>query len=111
MMNNNKQHTEHDNLGIINEIKIGLEKVDRTYQTNTPNLHWFEIMISKEKVIARKKLMKELVIFFIVAISVVSLLIITVLQAPIIFLIVQLAVTIGLPMGVYLQHRKRVIAT
>lgn len=106
-----KQQIEHDDIDIINEINKGLEKVDSTYQTYTPNVQWFEHMIIKEKEIARKKLIKDLVIFFIVAISVVSLLIITILQAPVIFFIVQLAVTIGLPIGVYITYRRRVITT
>ena len=118
MMKNNKiiplnkiQQIEHDDQDIINEINIGLEKVDNAYSTYTPNLQWFEQMVIREKEVARKKFIRDLVIFFIIVITVISLLIITIFHAPIVFLIVQVAVSIGLPLGVYLHHRKRVIET
>lgn len=108
---NKKQQKEHDDIEIIDEINKGLEKVDSTYQTYTPNVQWFEQMIIKEKEIARKKLIKELVLFFLIAILIVSLLVISIFQAPLIFLIVQLAVAIGLPLGVYIHYKRQVVPT
>jgi Flp pilus assembly protein TadB len=104
-----KQQQQEFDSDLIDKINTGLSQMDNAYQTYTPNVQWFEQMVLKEKEAARKRLVKELIIFFISAITILSLLVVTIFKAPVIFLVVQVAVIIALPIVVYIHHRKQVI--
>ncbi|WP_209794277.1 YxlC family protein [Cytobacillus luteolus] len=104
-----KQQQQDFDSNLIDKINKGLNQLDNTYQTYTPNVQWFEQMVIKEKEAARRRLVKELIIFFISAITILSLLVLTIFKAPVIFIVLQVIVTISLPLGVYIHHRKQVI--
>ncbi|QOR67358.1 YxlC family protein [Cytobacillus suaedae] len=94
---------------LIDKLNKGFNQLDNAYQTYTPNVQWFEQMVIKEKEAARRRLVKELIIFFISAITILSVLVLTIFKAPVIFLVLQVLVTIALPLGIYIHHRKQVI--
>ncbi len=104
-----KQQQQDLDSDLIDKINIGLNQMDNAYQTYTPNVQWLEQMVIKEKEAARRRLVKELILFFISAITILSLLVLTIFKAPVIFIVLQVIVTIALPLGVYIHHRKQVI--
>lgn len=89
---NPKQLTEQD-ADVIQEIKQGLNKMD-DFPIHTPNLQWFEQLVLKEKQQIRKKLMRDLLVFSIVAFGVLSVVIISLYHMPAVFIGLQIATTL-----------------
>jgi hypothetical protein len=77
----------------IHEMQKGLNKVDQ-FPVYTPNLQWFEHMVIAEKQNSRKKLFKDLLVFFIVALFILSGLIVSLYHMPVIFIFLQIITTV-----------------
>jgi hypothetical protein len=84
----NEQQNNHD-LDAIHKLQDGLNKVDQ-FPVYTPDLQWFENMVVTEKENNRKKLIKELSIFLIIALLILSGIIVSFYQMPAVFLFIQI---------------------
>lgn len=84
----NEQQNNHD-LDAIHKLQDGLNKVDQ-FPVYTPDLQWFENMVVTETEKKRKKLIKELSLFLMVALFILSGIIVSLYQMPVVFIIVQL---------------------
>ncbi|WP_419888784.1 YxlC family protein [Neobacillus niacini] len=84
----NEQLNNHD-LDAIHKLQDGLSKVDQ-FPVYTPDLQWFENMVVTEKEKSRKKLMKELSLFLIIALLILSGIIVSFYQMPVVFLFIQI---------------------
>ncbi|MDN3015192.1 YxlC family protein [Paenibacillus sp. BSR1-1] len=87
-----EQQNKQDILA-ISEIQEGLNKMEQ-FPVYSPDLQWFEQMVLAEKKIIRKKLIRDLSIFFIVAIIILCGIMISLFQMPAVFIFLQIATTI-----------------
>lgn len=86
-----EQQNKHD-LDTIHKLQEGLNQVDQS-PVYTPELQWFEQMVLAEQQKTRKKLLKDLSIFLIIALFILSALIISLYQLPIFFVFLQITTT------------------
>lgn len=75
------------------ELKDGLDKIER-FPVYTPDLQWFENIVITEKEKSRKRLIKDLSLFIMVAFIILSIIIVSLYQMPVIFLIIQIFSTL-----------------
>lgn len=73
----------------IQLIKMGFEQLDEGIEIDTPNIDWFEQMVVVQKEAVRKKLLREVTIFVIVALILISMVLFTLYQLPLIFFAIQ----------------------
>lgn len=83
----NKQDSE-----AIHKLQEGLNKVDQ-FPVYTPNLQWFEQMVLAEKEKIRKKFLSDLSIFIMIALIILSGIIVSLYQMPVIFIFMQIITT------------------
>ncbi|MFE8700175.1 YxlC family protein [Cytobacillus sp. FJAT-54145] len=95
----------------IEEIEIGLEKLDSSFHIETPNIEWFEQMVVQQKSELRKKLIRDVTIFVIVALIIVSTVLFTLQQLPVVFLILQVFASIFVITYSALRFKKQVNET
>jgi hypothetical protein len=88
----NQQNEEYKDS--IEFIIKGLDSIDKGIKVETPNIEWFEQMVLEQKEVARKKFVKEVSIFLLLAIIIVSVVLFTLYQVPLIFFALQGLVTI-----------------
>jgi Family of unknown function (DUF5345) len=84
----NEQQNKHD-MDAIHKLHEGLSKVDQ-FPVYTPDLQWFEKMILTEKENSRKKLIKELSLFIMIALLILSGIIVSFYQIPVVFIFIQI---------------------
>nr|WP_263328445.1 YxlC family protein [Neobacillus sp. Marseille-Q6967] len=77
----------------VQELQEGLDKIER-FPVFTPDLQWFENIVVTEKEKSRKKLIKELSLFIMIAFIILSIIIVSLYQMPVIFLILQIFSTV-----------------
>jgi hypothetical protein len=84
------EHLNKEDIRTIDEIKQGLEKIDHI-PVYSPDLHWFETMILNEKQQYKKKLIRDLTLFFIIAAFILTGIIVSLYHMPIVFIALQAA--------------------
>jgi hypothetical protein len=102
----NGQQNKHD-LDAIHKLQEGLSKVDQ-FPVYTQDLQWFENMVVTEKENNRKKLMKELSLFLIIALFIISGIIISFYQMPVVFLFIQIITPVFIVFYTITGYRKKV---
>lgn len=75
-------------------IQSGLGSLDEGLEIDTPSIQWFENMVAAQKEAARKKLRKEVSIFVCIALIIVSIVLFTLYQLPVMFFALQGIATI-----------------
>ncbi|WP_108671949.1 YxlC family protein [Peribacillus acanthi] len=73
----------------IQKIEDSLQKMDDMFEVYTPDLRWFEEQVQLQKEMAKKKWIRELTIFSIIACLVLSAVLFTLVQLPMMFGILQ----------------------
>lgn len=102
-----KTHDE-DELFIIDEINNGLETLEHHFEIPTPNIDFFEKMVVEEKKKAKKKLYRDLGIFAIVAMLVLTGVLFTLYEMPIVFMVLQGTIAVGITIYSSVQYTKQV---
>jgi hypothetical protein len=102
----NEQQNNHD-LDAIHKLQDGLSKIDQ-FPVYTPDLQWFENMVITEKENSRKKLRKELSLFLMIALIILSGIIVSLYQMPIVFLFIQIITTVFIVFYTITGFRKKV---
>lgn len=102
----NEQQNKHD-LDAIHKLQDGLSKIDQ-FPVYTPDLQWFENMVITEKGNSRKKLRKELSLFLMIALIILSGIIVSLYQMPIVFLFIQIITTVFIVFYTITGFRKKV---
>jgi hypothetical protein len=75
------------------EITNSLKKIDQL-PLFTPDLEWFEVMAFESKAIIKKRFRKDLTIFLLIAAIIITGVIVTLFQMPIIFFVIQIMVIV-----------------
>jgi len=70
-------------------MKVGFDQLDEGVEIHTPSMEWFEHMVGEQTEVIRKKRIKEVTIFLMIAVIIVSMLLFTLYQLPTIFFAVQ----------------------
>lgn len=102
----NEQQNKHD-LDAIHKLQEGLSKVDQ-FPAYTPELQWFERMVQTEKQNSRKKLMKELSMFIMIALIILSGIIVSFYQMPVVFILIQIISSVFLVLYTITRFSKKV---
>jgi hypothetical protein len=84
---------ETDDDRTVLEITNSLKKIDQL-PLFTPDLEWFEEMAFESKAIIKKKFRKDLTIFLLIAAIIITSVIVTLFQMPIIFFVIQIMVIV-----------------
>ncbi|UII56841.1 YxlC family protein [Cytobacillus spongiae] len=101
---------EHDLQAII-EIKEGLNAIEKMDIEATPSLDWFQQMVSIQQQNLRKKLVRDIGIFSFIALFVLTGVLFTLYQLPIVFFILQGIITIGIAIYSGIRFFKQVNET
>ncbi|MFK9094169.1 YxlC family protein [Bacillus salipaludis] len=88
----NEQQNKQD-FDAIAELQEGLQRIDQI-PVYSPNLQWFEQIVIQEQQNKRKKLFRDLSLFFMIALIILSGMILSLYQMPVIFILVQIITTI-----------------
>ncbi|WP_449539265.1 YxlC family protein [Ferdinandcohnia sp. Marseille-Q9671] len=105
-----KQLHEEDT-DTIKEINEAFTKIDNNYSVFTPDLRDFEQMVVVEQQRQRKKFRRDLTIFILIALFMITVLITSFFQIPVVFVIIQGIATISLPIYSYIRYRNQVVRT
>lgn len=92
-INRQKHQQTKEDLSVIQEFNQGLEVLDN-FPVYTPSLQWFEQMVLEEQQKVKRKLMKDLSIFMIVAVLILSGIILSLYHMPFLFMSLQIVTTI-----------------
>jgi hypothetical protein len=91
----------------IHKMQQGLSKVDQ-FPVYTPDLQWFESMVRTERENSRKKLRKELSLFLMIALFILSGIIVSFYQMPVVFLLIQIITSVFIVFYTITGLRKKV---
>ncbi|MCM3706301.1 MULTISPECIES: YxlC family protein [Cytobacillus] len=89
-----QDHQDEKLFTAVKEIEDGLETLEETIPVYTPDLQFFENLVAEQKQAMKRKLIKELAIFTVAALLIVTSVLFMLYQVPSVFFILQGAVTI-----------------
>ncbi|HEY2420353.1 MAG TPA: YxlC family protein [Neobacillus sp.] len=102
--------TEQQNksdLDAIHSIQEGLNLVDQ-FPVYTPDLSWFEQMVLAKKQQDRKNLIRDLLVFLLVAVLIISGIIVSLYNMPMVFIYLQIITTIFIAFYTTVRFVKKV---
>ena len=102
---NSEQQNKHD-LDAIAELQEGLQRIDKS-PVYTPNIQWFEQLVIQEQQNKKKKLIRDLSIFTVIAFIILSGMIISLYQMPSIFILVQIITSIFIVVYTSVRLKKK----
>lgn len=91
----------------VKELQQGLEQMEQVFPVFTPDLNWFEQKIEQTRKNSRKKLLQDLAIFWLIAISLVLVSFMLVYRTPIIYFVVQMVVLLVFIITNVVLHRRK----
>ncbi len=100
-MTNNKEQWEQ-------ELQMGLDRMDSWVSPSVGDLHMWEQLIVNERHLQRRKLVRELSYFWMIAAVVLILGFMSMTQLPIVYVVVQVATFLGFPLLWVLKVKKQV---
>lgn len=87
-----KEQLNNLDLDAIHKLQEGLNQIHQ-FPVYTPELQWFEQMVLEERKKTRKKLVKDLSIFILVALLILSGIILSLFRMPVVFILLQIITT------------------
>ncbi|ARU61195.1 hypothetical protein CBW65_09220 [Tumebacillus avium] len=87
--------TSHDEQSTLDEMKAGLDHLDRLHPVYTPDLQWFHARIAAEQKKLRRRLVQDLLLFWLVAAVVLTVTVAVFTQNQSLFLILQVLAVLG----------------
>lgn len=101
--------SKEDNEENIEKLRSEYDRMEEIIPVFTPDLYWFEQKIENVKKIERKKFLRDLLLFWLVAITIATMTILMVNQIPMIYIIVQsIALLSFLIISIFFRKGKRV---
>lgn len=94
-------------LAAIEQIKESLDLIERKIPVYTPDLQWFEQKVKEEQRRLKKRLQRDLLMFWAIALLVVSGVIISIYKLPAVFIFLQVLAMASLPFAVIKSRRQR----
>ncbi|MEK3855647.1 YxlC family protein [Cytobacillus sp. FSL H8-0458] len=89
-----QDHQDEQLLAAVKEIEDVLETLEENVQVHTPDLQFFENLVADQKQAMKRKLIRELAIFFVAALLIVTSVLFMLYQVPSVFFILQGIVTV-----------------
>jgi hypothetical protein len=102
----NEQQNKLD-LDAIDTLQEGLKMVDQM-PVYTPELQWFEQLVLAEQQKDRKRLIKDLSVFLLVALLIISGIILSLYQMPSVFIFLQIITTVFIAFYTRVRFVKKV---
>lgn len=102
----NEQQNKTD-LDAIHALQEGLNIIDE-FPVYTPELQWFEQMVLVEKHKNRKKLLRDLFVFLLVALLIISGIIVSLYHMPAVFIFLQIITTVFIALYTSVRFVKKV---
>lgn len=92
---------------MVKELREGLDKLEQSVPVFSPNLHWFEEQILQHRKQLRKKLVRDLLLFFTIAAIVLSLTVASMLNIPSVYTVFQIFACVLVPAALWWIQRRR----
>ncbi|OMF53467.1 hypothetical protein BK139_20520 [Paenibacillus sp. FSL R5-0490] len=89
-----QDHQDEQLLATVKEIENGLETLEENIPVYTPDLQFFENLVAEQKQAMKRKLIRELAIFTVAALLIVTSVLFMLYQVPSVFFILQGVVTV-----------------
>jgi hypothetical protein len=102
-----KEQQNKTDLDAIHAIEEGLNTVDK-FPVYTPELQWFEHMVLAEQQKNRKKLIKDLSVFLLIALLIISGIIVSLYHMPSVFIFLQIITTVFIALYTGVRFVKKV---
>lgn len=87
-------HQDEHFLAAVKEIEDGLEMLEENVPVYTPDLQFFENLVAEQRQEMKRKLIRELAIFTVAALLIVTSVLFMLYQVPAVFFILQGVVTV-----------------
>jgi hypothetical protein len=99
---------ENDNEKVIHEMKDAIDFVDNNLQVNKPNIEIFELLVSQVE--ERKRICRniELLLFLLVAITILSISAGTLILNTMLFILIQAVTFVTIPIIIFIWFRDHV---
>jgi hypothetical protein len=102
-----KEQLNKRDLDVISKLNVGLDMLDQM-PTYTPDLQWFEKMVLDEQQSIKKKLIRDLTLYTIIALIILSGIIVSLFNMPLIFIFLQIGTTASIVMYLGIGFFKQV---
>ncbi|WHY62960.1 YxlC family protein [Cytobacillus firmus] len=89
-----QDHQDEQLLAAVKEIEDGWESLEENVPVYTPDLQFFENLVAEQKQEMKRKLIRELAIFTVAALLIVTSVLFMLYQVPSVFFILQGVVTV-----------------
>ncbi len=107
-MNQENNNAEKDG-ATVHIIKQGLNSLENV-SIQSPDLQWFEQFVRKEKLLIRRKLIKDLLLFIVCASLILSGVVISLYQIPAVFIALQIGTTFFIAIYTMINIKRKVEA-
>ncbi|UOE56605.1 YxlC family protein [Bacillus sp. CMF12] len=87
-------HQDENFLAAVKKIEDGLESLEENVPVYTPDLQFFEHLVAEQKQSMKRKLIRDLAIFTVAALLIVTSVLFMLYQVPAVFFIMQGIVTV-----------------
>lgn len=100
--------SEHeDDAELIKHVQHDLEQMEQVFPVFTPDLNWFEQNIELTKKTSRKKLVRDLAFFWLIALSVVIISFMLVHRTPFTYFVAQACILFTFIISYVFLHRRK----
>lgn len=89
-------------------LHTGLNQIDEMFPVYTPDLTWFTQQVEMTKKNVRRGLIRDLLIFWLIAISIIVFTFMLIHKVPILYFCLQIAVLLSFVFSLLLKKRKQV---
>lgn len=100
--------TEEEEMEIVKRIQTGLDGLERISPVDTPDRQWFQDQVSRHQKLLRRRFIKDLLIFLSIASIVLSVSLAALARMPAVYLSLQAAALLAVPVIWTVNRRKRV---
>ena len=96
---------------VIEELFKGLDSIDKTYQVESSNIEVFTQMVESEQALLKKKFRRDLLVYSLIALFILSAVFFSLLEAPGLFIKVQAILAVLFPLLAFYQnqYKQRVV--
>ncbi|CAN7478285.1 YxlC family protein [Rossellomorea sp. LjRoot5] len=102
-MNNDREQVELKKL-----LRDGFRSIEEEVDQNTPNLQWFEQLVSDRQEQLKARFRRDLIIFLLMAGCILTLFSLTLFQMPVLFLLLQIIIFMGASIFTGITYMKKV---
>jgi len=90
-----------------NKVIEAFQKIDESIEISAPNINTISLLLKEKHQAHKRNVKRELSLFLVIAVVLTALLLLLLTNAPVIYVAIQFAVVVLVPLYVAMQARKR----